>query len=123
VVILGRKIFRRDDLRLAQERKPELNKYMNELLKLNENISQSKLVLDFFARQEAAGDMDRKDLVNDIKEGEVVDKNKPGTIVVCSQFIEVYQTNIWRPCWMKTRSKYSRCSSYSFVSVLSTWPP
>ncbi|XP_028409924.1 SH3 and PX domain-containing protein 2A-like [Dendronephthya gigantea] len=60
----GRKIFQRDDLHLAQERKPGLNKYMLELLKLRKSISQSKLVLDFFAEEEIDKNMDREELVN-----------------------------------------------------------
>ena len=36
---------------MAQERKPELNKYIKELLNLDKNVSQSKLVFEFFARE------------------------------------------------------------------------
>lgn len=64
VGILGRKIFQRDNLHLAQERKPELNEYMDKLLKLRKSISQSKLVLDFFAREEVGKNMDRKELLS-----------------------------------------------------------
>jgi hypothetical protein len=92
VVILGRKFFRRDDLHLAQERKPELNKYMSELLKLNENISHSKLVLDFFAPQEVSGDMDRKDLLGGAKEGKLVNESKSGNIQTL--FKQIYMQGV-----------------------------
>ena len=74
----GRKIFRRDDLFLAQERKPELNKYMTELLQLKESISQSKLVLDFFARQDISENMDEEDSLVDMRKESIIGKNRPG---------------------------------------------
>ena len=77
---LGRKIFRRDDLVLAQERKPELNKYMTELLQLKESVSRSKLVLDFFARQDISENMDVKDSLVDMKKENVVSKSPSGII-------------------------------------------
>lgn len=46
----GRKIFRKDDLGLAQERKPDLDSYVKQLIKLDPIISQSRLVLDFFEK-------------------------------------------------------------------------
>ena len=68
--MIGRQIFKRNDLFLAQKRKPELNKYLEELLKLTEKVSQSKLVLDFFAR-ESGEEIHENITVTDVTAGRV----------------------------------------------------
>ena len=68
--MIGRQIFKRNDLFLARKRKPELNKYLEELLKLTEKVSQSKLVLDFFAR-ESGEEIDENIAVTDVTAGRV----------------------------------------------------
>ena len=50
---------------MAQERKPELNKYIKELLNLDKNVSQSKLVLEFFAR-ESGEEIDQNIVVTNV---------------------------------------------------------
>ena len=47
----GRKIFQKSDLTLALERRPEIETYMKELLKLEPKVSQSSLVTSFFHRR------------------------------------------------------------------------
>ena len=72
---LGRKIFRKNDLNLAHERKPDLDNYVKELIKLKPNISQSKQVLDFYQKGLECEEYGSDELVdenckeNTIKEG------------------------------------------------------
>ena len=73
--MIGRQIFKRNDLFLAQKRKPELNKYLEELLQMTEKVSQSKLVLDFFAR-ESGEEIDENIAVTDVTAGRVDEGNQ-----------------------------------------------
>ena len=64
---------------MAQERKPELNKYINELLKLKPSISQSGLVVDFFDSDQVKEDMSSKAFDTDIKQEFTLSENTPGS--------------------------------------------
>jgi len=88
----GRKIFRKSDLALAEERKPDIESYVKKLIKLPPKISQSNIVMSFFERKRSdpgwfqqfpqginrQGDhvdiIDSKDLMteNTVKEGQQV---------------------------------------------------
>ena len=49
----GRKIFRKSDLTLAEERKPDIESYVKRLIKLPPKISQSNIVMSFFKRKQS----------------------------------------------------------------------
>ena len=49
----GRKIFRKSDLTLAEERKPDIESYVKKLIKLPPKISQSNIVMSFFERKQS----------------------------------------------------------------------
>lgn len=49
----GRKIFRKSDLTLAEERKPDIESYVKRLIKLPPKISQSNIVTSFFKRKQS----------------------------------------------------------------------
>lgn len=52
-LLSGRKIFRKSDLALAEERKPDIESYVKKLIKLPPKISQSNIVMSFFKRKES----------------------------------------------------------------------
>ena len=52
-LLSGRKIFRKSDLTLAEERKPDIESYVKKLIKLPPKISQSNIVLSFFKRKQS----------------------------------------------------------------------
>lgn len=49
--VLGREIFKKSDLQLAEKRKPRISKYIKELLTLAEHISQSSHLVTFFHKR------------------------------------------------------------------------
>jgi len=49
----GRKILRKSDLTLAEERKPEIESYVKKLIKLPPKISQSNIVMSFLKRKQS----------------------------------------------------------------------
>lgn len=49
--LLGRKIFRKSDLALAEERKSDIESYVKTLIKLPPKISQSSVLVSFFQRR------------------------------------------------------------------------
>lgn len=52
-LLSGRKIFRRNDLALAEERKPDIESYVKNLIKLPPKISQSNILMSFFTRKQS----------------------------------------------------------------------
>lgn len=52
-LLSGRKIFRRNDLALAEERKPDIESYVKNLIKLPPKISQSNILMSFFKRKQS----------------------------------------------------------------------
>jgi len=51
--LAGKKFFRKSDLALAEERKPAIDSYIKDLIKLPPNISQSSVVVSFFLRRQS----------------------------------------------------------------------
>ena len=92
----GRKIFRKSDLTLAEERKPDLESYVKRLIKLPPKISQSNIVMSFFKRKQSDPEWFQQFPQGINRQGDTVDiiESKDSTIentVKESQHVHVLQ--------------------------------